>query len=197
MRIAGASQDVADSVRLCFMGRLIPETAILFDEQQIATRVDELGAEVAKDYNSLLLVGVLTGAFMLTTDLSRALFTHGMTDVEVDFMAVSSYKHTQVSSREPAILKDLKNPIKNRDVLLVEDIVDAGFSMAKLILMLNARGPASLKLLSLLSKSERREVEVKINYLGFDIPNKYVYGYGIDDGHEKSRILPYIGYKTT
>jgi len=179
------------------MVRVVPGTEVLFDENQIAQRVDQLGKEVAGDYDSLLLIGVLTGAFMVTTDLSKALFVHGMdpTQLEIDFIAVTSYDGKQVSSREPIITKDVKKPIRDKHVLLVEDIVDTGYSIRTLIAMLSAKEPVSLAVLSLLSKPERREVDVPIKYLGFSIPDKYVYGYGVDDGFEQYRSLPFIGYK--
>lgn len=179
------------------MTRSVPGTEVLFSERQIAGKIDQLGKRVASDYESILMIGVLTGAYAVTTNLAFALFKHGMspTAVEVDFMAVTSYAGKQTSSGEPKITKDTKNPIRGKQVLLVEDIVDTGYSIAELINMLKARGPASLAVLSLLSKPSRREVEVPIKYLGFEIPDVYVYGYGVDDGYENYRILPYIGYK--
>ena len=179
------------------MSRAIPGTEVLFSERQIARKIDQLGQRVANDYENLLVLGVLTGAYAVTTNLAFALFKHGMSpaNVEVDFMGVTSYDGKQTSSGEPRITKDVKNPIADKNVLLVEDIVDTGYSIAKLMAVLKARGAASLAVLSLLSKPERREVEVPITYLGFEIPDVYVYGYGIDDGYEKYRILPYIGYK--
>lgn len=179
------------------MTRLVSGTEILFSERQIAGKIDQLGRQVAQDYESVLVLGVLTGAYAVTTNLAFALFTHGMlpTNIEVDFMGVTSYEGRQTSSREPRITKDTKNAIKGKHVLLVEDIVDTGYSIAKLMAILEAREAASLAVLSLLSKPDRREVEVPIKYLGFAIPDVYVYGYGIDDGSENYRILPYIGYK--
>ncbi len=175
----------------------VPGTEILFDEQAIANKVSELGARVSQDYNSVLVLGVLTGAYALTTNLAFELFRQGMlpNSVEIDFMGVTSYEDQQTSSREPKITKDTKKPIKDKHVLLVEDIVDTGYSIRRLLAMLEARGAASLAVLSLLSKPARREVEVPIKYLGFEIDDIYVYGYGIDDGYENFRILPYIGYK--
>ncbi len=179
------------------MSRAIPGTEVLFSERQIARKIDQLGKRVASDYESLLLIGVLTGASAVTTNLAFALFKHGMspTNVEIDFMGITSYEDKQISSGEPRITKDVKNPIAGKNVLLVEDIVDTGYSIAMLMAILEARGAASLAVLSLLSKPDRREIEVPIKYLGFEIPNVYVYGYGIDDGYENYRILPYIGYK--
>lgn len=176
---------------------LVPGTEVLFNERQIAGKIDQLGKRVASDYESILMIGVLTGAYAVTTNLAFALFKHGMspTNVEVDFMGVTSYDGQQTSSGEPKITKDTKKSIKDKHVLLVEDIVDTGYSIKRLLAILEARGAASLAVLSLLSKPERREVEVPIKYLGFEIPDVYVYGYGVDDGFEKYRILPYIGYK--
>lgn len=177
------------------MGINLKETDVLFGEQQIAQRMDNLAEEIASDYESLLLVGILTGAYVVTSNLGFSLYKHKLLDVQVGFMGISSYDNDQQSSGEPKITLDLKKPIRGRNVLVVEDIVDTGYSMEKLLGILSVRGAASIEIFSLLSKPERRLVNVPIKYKGFDIPNKYVYGYGIDDGFEDFRTLPFIGYK--
>ncbi len=165
----------------------VPETKVLFTERKILKRVDELGAEVAQDYQSLVLVGILTGAYTFVADLSRSLARHGLLDVSVDFMGIHSYEKSQISSGEPKITKDLNHPIVDKHVLVGEDIIDTGYSLEKLMQILGARGAASLSIISLLSKSERRQINVPVKYTGFEIPNKYVYGYGIDDGYQQYR----------
>ncbi len=186
---------MVDSVR-CMCMRRAPGVEVLIDERQIANKLMELGREITSRYDSLLLLGVLTGAYPTTTNLAFALFEAGMhpDQVEVDFIGVSSHGSSQTSSREPLITKDTKKPIAGKNVLLTEDIVDSGYSIKTLLQMLNARGAASLAVFSLLSKPSRREVDVQIDYVGFKIPNKYVVGYGLDNGDEQYRILPYIGF---
>lgn len=184
--------------RLCEYGCMplsLSETEVLIPEADIAQRVDELADEVAHDYEALFLVGVLTGAHVLTADFERGLYRHGMLDVRVGFMGVRSYEDEQVSSGEPRITLDLEQSIADQDVLIVEDLADTGYSIELLLALLSARGPRSLSVLALLSKEEKRVVNVPIRYKGFDIPNVYVYGYGVDDGHQDFRILPFIGYK--
>lgn len=176
------------------MGHGIERIKILIPEKKIAKRVDELAEEVASDYQSLLLVGILRGAYVFVADLARALSKHGFNNLEVDFMGVESQNVKQESSKDPKITLDLKRPIRGVDVLLSEDIIDTGYSMETLLAILWARGPASLAVISLLSKEERREVVVPIKYKGFDVPNRYLVGYGLDDGNEKYRQLPDIGY---
>lgn len=174
------------------MGR----TEVLFTEEQIGTRVGELAAAVASDYEALTLVGILNGAFMLTADMARGLSRRGLSKLKVDFLRVESYRNSQVSSRAPKIMSDLKNPIEGENILVVEDIADTGYSLEQLLEFLATRGPASLEILAFLSKEGQREVNVPIKYKGFEIPNKYVFGFGIDDGFERFRQLPYIAYKT-
>ena len=163
---------------------------ILIDEDTLQTRIAELGAAVTEDYRGrdLLLVGVLKGAVFFMADLMRQI------DVpcEVDFMAISSYGAGVDSSGVVRILKDLDMSIEGRNVLVVEDIIDSGLTLSYLRRTLGARKPASLEICALLTKPERREVEVPVRYVGFEIPNRFVIGYGLDFA-ERYRNLPYIG----
>ena len=163
---------------------------ILITSEQIKERVTELAAEIKDDVDvdNLVLVGVLNGASFFTTDLAREF---NNPKVEIDFMSVSSYGNNIESSGEPVIHCDLKNSIMGKDVVIVEDIVDTGYSMAILLDILRARRPKSLRVCALLSKPDRREVDVPIDYIGFTIPNHWVEGYGLDT-HEKCRCLKNI-----
>jgi hypoxanthine phosphoribosyltransferase len=151
--------------------------------------VAELGAEVSADYvgRDLLLVGVLKGAVFFMADLMR----HLVVPCEVDFMAISSYGASTDSSGVVRILKDLDAPIEGRDVLIVEDIVDSGLTLSYLFRMLRARGPRSLEVCALLTKPARREIDLPIRYVGFEIPNRFAIGYGLDHA-ERFRNLPYV-----
>jgi len=164
---------------------------ILIPEEELQARVLELGQEISKDYKGkdLLLVCILRGGVMFLTDLMRALnVPHN-----IDFMAVSSYgTGTRQSSGQVRITLDLTASIEGRNVLLVEDIIDSGNTIASVLELLNARRPRSLRVCTLLNKAERREAEVPINYCGFVIPNKFVFGYGLDLD-EYYRNLPFIG----
>jgi hypoxanthine phosphoribosyltransferase len=162
---------------------------VLVDEDTLATRIAELGAEVSADYEGrdLLLVGVLKGAVFFMADFMR----HLTVPCEVDFMAISSYGASTDSSGVVRILKDLDINIEARDVLVVEDIIDSGLTLSYLIRNLEAREPASLEVCALLTKPERREIEVPVRYVGFEIPNRFVIGYGLDFG-ERYRNLPYV-----
>ncbi len=166
-----------------------PNLEPLFTAEQIQTRIGELGAEIARDYagRNPLLIGILKGAFIFLSDLVRA------TDLRlgVEFMAISSYGSSTRTSGEVRIVKDLGVPIEGRDILVVEDIVDTGLTLSYLLPNLHARGAQSVKLAALLDKSERREREVEIDYLGFKIPDAFVVGYGLDFA-ERYRNLPYI-----
>ena len=162
---------------------------ILIDEVTLAARVAELGAEVSEDYQGrdLLLIGVLKGAVFFMADLMRNLTI----PCEVDFMAISSYGASTDSSGVVRILKDLDVNIEGRDVLVVEDIIDSGLTLSYLMRNLGARKPASLDVVTLLTKPERREIEVPVRYVGFEIPNRFVIGYGLDFA-ERYRNLPYV-----
>lgn len=164
---------------------------ILIDEQQLKNRIQELGEEISRDYQdrSLALVCILRGGVMFLTDLMRALSVPHT----IDFMAVSSYgAGARASSGQVRITLDLQSSIEGRDVLLVEDIIDSGNTIASVLELLKARRPASLTVCTLLDKFERRETEVPIHYCGFRIPNKFVFGYGLDLD-EYYRNLPFIG----
>ena len=163
---------------------------ILITYEQIQERVKELASEIKEDIdvNNLVLIGVLNGASFFVTDLAKAFDNP---NVEIDFMSVSSYGEKTDSSGEPAIHCDLKNPIMDKDAVIVEDIVDTGYSMAILLDTLRARRPRSLSVCALLSKPDRREVDVPIDYVGFVIENHWVEGYGLDT-NEKCRCLKNI-----
>ncbi len=163
---------------------------ILIDEATLHARIAELGAAVSEDYRGrdLLLVGVLKGAIFFMADLMRRIDL----PCEVDFMAISSYGAGVDSSGVVRILKDLDVSIEGRNVLIVEDIVDSGLTLSYLIRNLEARHPASLDVCALLTKPERRENDVDCRYIGFEIPNRFVIGYGLDFA-ERYRNLPYIG----
>jgi hypoxanthine phosphoribosyltransferase len=166
-----------------------PNLAILFTEEQIRTRIKELGAELTRDYAGLnpLLIGVLKGACFFLTDLMRAIDTR----LGIEFMAISSYGSSTRTSGEVRIMKDLDVAIEGRHILVVEDIVDTGLTLSYLLANLASRGAASVKLAALLDKYERRQKEVKIDYLGFKIPDEFVVGYGLDFA-ERYRNLPFI-----
>jgi hypoxanthine phosphoribosyltransferase len=162
---------------------------ILVQADDLQRRVKELGAEITSDYadKDLLLVGVLKGAVFFLSDLMREI------DVpcEVDFMAVASYGDATDSSGVVRILKDLEAPIEGRHVLIVEDIVDSGLTLQYLMRNLKARGPESLEVCALLTKPARRKAEVGAKYIGFEIPDRFVIGYGLDHA-ERHRNLPYV-----
>jgi hypoxanthine phosphoribosyltransferase len=151
---------------------------MLLTEEQIAERIEQLAAQIGEDYagRDVLLVAVLKGAVMVVADLARAL----PMSVELDFMAVSSYGSGTKSSGVVRILKDLDGDIGGRDVLVVEDILDSGLTLTWLLRNLAARGPASLEVVALLRKPEALKVQVSPKYVGFDIPNEFVVGYGLD-----------------
>ncbi len=162
---------------------------ILIDEKTLQARIRELGEQISRDYQGKrpILVGVLKGAFMFMADLIR----HISIPHEIDFMATSSYGQATESSGVVRILKDLDTPISGRDVLIVEDIIDTGLTLDYLIRILKARNPASLRVCTLLDKRERRRIPIPLDYVGFEVPNKFVVGYGLDFG-EIYRNLPYI-----
>ncbi|WP_020669734.1 hypoxanthine phosphoribosyltransferase [Amycolatopsis nigrescens] len=168
--------------------------SVLITEQQINDKIAELAEQVAADYpgngseSDLLLVGVLKGAVMFMTDFARAL----PMPAQLEFMAVSSYGSATSSSGVVRILKDLDRDIAGRQVLIVEDIVDSGLTLSWLLKNLASRNPASLEVCSLLRKPEAVKVDVPVKYIGFDIPNEFVVGYGLDFA-ERYRDLPYIG----
>jgi len=162
---------------------------VLVSEEALTRRVAELGAEVSRDYQGrdLVLIGVLKGAVFFLSDLMR----HLDVPAEVDFMAVSSYGSATTSSGVVKILKDLDAVIDGRDVLIVEDIVDSGLTLRYLLDNLHRRSPRSLEVCALLVKPEARIVEVPVRYVGFEIPNAFVIGYGLDY-QERYRSLPFV-----
>jgi hypoxanthine phosphoribosyltransferase len=162
---------------------------ILVQADDLRHRIKELGREISRDYEGRdpLLVGVLKGAVFFLSDLMRELTV----PCEVDFMAVASYGSATQSSGVVRILKDLEAPVEGREVLIVEDIVDSGLTLQYLLRNLESREPRSLEVCALLTKPARREVELPIRYVGFEIPNKFAIGYGLDY-EERYRNLPYV-----
>jgi hypoxanthine phosphoribosyltransferase len=162
---------------------------ILIGEEELQARIAELGVEISKDYagRDLLLIGVLKGAVFFLADLMRELTV----PCEIDFMAISSYGAGTDSSGVVRILKDLDINISGRDVLVVEDIIDSGLTLSYLMRSLRARKPSTVEICALLTKPERREVDVPVRYTGFEIPNRFVIGYGLDFD-ERYRNLPYV-----
>ena len=172
-------------------GYASPSNQILIAREKLQTRVAELGRQIEQDYagKDLVMVCILKGGVMFLTDLMRAIrIPHA-----IDFMAVSSYG---IGARESTgvvrIIMDLERDIRGKHVLLVEDIIDSGRTLNYICEVLNARGPATLRICTLLNKYERREVEVPLDYVGFNIPNEFVFGYGLDID-ELYRNLPFIG----
>ena len=163
---------------------------VLLSEEQLKEKCAEMGAQITKDYagKNLLLVTVLKGAVVYMADLMRCIDL----PCAIDFMVVSSYGKGTKTSGEVQIIKDIEQPIDGRDLLIVEDILDSGVTLNYLMQVLNARGARSIRLCTLLSKPSRRKVDVSVDYLGFEIPDEFVVGYGLDYA-EKYRNLPYIG----
>jgi hypoxanthine phosphoribosyltransferase len=162
---------------------------VLIDQETLSSRVAELGAEVSADYDGrdLLLIGVLKGAVFFMADLMR----HITVPCEVDFMAISSYGDSTDTSGIVRILKDLDINIEGRDVLVVEDIIDSGLTLSYLMRNLESREPASLEICALMTKPSRRQIDVSVRYIGFEIPDRFVVGYGLDLA-ERYRNLPYV-----
>ena len=169
---------------------------ILITDAEIAARTNQLARVITdhfKGTEQLVVVGLLRGSFIFIADLVRRMAL----PVEVDFMTVSSYGNSTESSRQVRIIQDLETPIKNRDVLLVEDIVDTGHTLSQVTQILLTRAPKSLSVCTLLNKPSRREIDVEVDWVGFDIPDDFVIGYGIDYA-QQGRNLPHIGVvKTT
>ena len=164
---------------------------VLIDEATLQTRIAEMGGEISAFYDHRdppLLVGVLKGAVFFMSDLMR----HLTVPCEVDFMAISSYGAATDSSGVVRILKDLDINIEGRHVLVVEDIIDSGLTLSYLIRNLESREPATLEVAALLTKPGRREIDVPVRWVGFEIPNRFVIGYGLDFA-ERYRNLPYVG----
>ena len=161
---------------------------VLIEPDRLERRVAELGAEISRDYeDGVLLIGILKGAVLFLADLMRSMSV----SCEIDFMAVSSYGSATDSSGVVRILKDLESSIEGRDVLIVEDIIDSGLTLHYLIRSLRARRPRSLEVCALLDKRERRRVDLPIRYVGFEIPDRFVVGYGLDY-QQRFRNLGYV-----
>lgn len=163
----------------------------MISAKSIAARIEELAHEIEREFSDtdkLVVVGLLRGSFVFIADIVRELDL----PVEVDFLEASSYGDKMESSREVRILKDLRGAIEGRDVLVVEDIVDTGHTLSHVTHLLQSRNPARLKSCALLDKPERREVDFKSDWTGFEIPDEFVVGYGIDFA-QRNRNLPYIG----
>jgi len=167
-----------------------PNFEVLYNREQIQTRIQEIGARITGEYagKELVLVSVLKGSCIFLADLMRSIDLN----LTIDFMAVSSYKDGTKSTGDVEILKDLSNPIRGKHVIVVEDIVDTGLTLSRLLEILDSRGAASIKLASFLDKPEPRiKTELKIDYTGFVVPNKFVVGYGLDAAG-RYRNLPFI-----
>ncbi len=164
---------------------------VLIDEKTLKKKVRQLGEKITKDYKDRIpiLVAILKGSFIFVADICRVI----KVPVVFDFMAVSSYGNARVSSGIVRITKDLDTNIEGRDIIIIEDIIDSGRTLNYLIKNLEARNPRSIEICALLDKDVPRKTANNIKYKGFDIPNKYVIGYGLDVG-ERYRNLPYIGY---
>lgn len=164
---------------------------IMHKAEAIAARVKEIGEEITKEYQDkdLVLIGVLKGSCIFMADLMRAIDL----PMEIDFMAVASYKDGTVSTGDIEILKDLMKPIRDKDVIIIEDIIDTGLTLDRLVNILGTRGASSIKIATLLDKPEPRiKTDLKVDYCGFTIPNKFVVGYGLDVAG-RFRNLPFIG----
>ena len=165
---------------------------ILISESEIKARISHLAKEISETFKTsdqLVVIGLLRGSFIFIADLVRRLNL----PVEVDFITVSSYGNEMESSRQVRIIKDLETSIKNRDVLVVEDIIDTGHTLAQVLQIMQTRKPKSLSVCTLLNKPSRREIEVTVRWTGFDIPDEFVIGYGIDYA-QQGRNLPHIGF---
>lgn len=162
---------------------------VLLSEEVIDSKVKELGKKISEDYKDkdLIMVGILKGAVIFMSDLARSVSI----PVTLDFMAVSSYGKSSTSTGEVRIIKDLDFSVENKDILIIEDIIDSGYTLAYLTDNLRKRGARSVKVCTLLDKPERRKVDVKVDYLGFAIPDEFVVGYGLDYA-EIGRNLPYV-----
>ena len=164
---------------------------ILIGAEELQAKVAELGRQISEDYQGrdLLLICLLRGAVVFLSDLIRAIDI----PLEIDFMAISSYGSSTESSGVVRLVMDLRSTITDRNVLVVEDIVDSGRTLAYILDNLRTRRPADIKVCALLSKPSRREVQVKLDYLGFEIPNRFIVGYGLDYA-ERYRNLPFLGF---
>lgn len=163
---------------------------VLVSEEQLKARIAELGAQISKDYEgkNLVLVSILKGSVVFMADLMRAISI----PCSIDFMVVSSYGSSTVTSGLVKIIKDLDGDLSGKDVLIVEDILDTGVTLSNLVPMLKLRNPSSVKICTILDKPSRRKADIQPDYEGFEVPDKFVVGYGLDYD-EKYRNLPYVG----
>ena len=165
---------------------------VMISEQEIQQRIKEMAVEIDQQYaksdKDLVLIGLLRGSFIFMADLCRAIHKAH----ELDFMTVSSYGSGTASSRDVKILKDLDGQINGKDVLVVEDIIDSGNTLSKVIEILETRNPNSITLCTLVSKPSRREVDINVRYIGFEVEDKFIVGYGLDYD-QKYRHLPFVG----
>ncbi len=163
---------------------------ILISEEELHSKVQELAAQITKDYQNknVLIISVLKGAFVFAADLMRSIEL----DTSIDFMVVSSYADSHITSQKINVIKDTKKDLSGYDVLIAEDILDSGFTLKHITELLKSRGAESVKICTLLNKPARRRVEIDVDYVGFDVPDEFVVGYGLDFA-EKYRNLPYIG----
>ncbi len=163
---------------------------VMISEEEVQKRIEELADQISKDYEgkSVHLICILKGSVFFSCDLAKRISV----PVTIDFMSVSSYGNELVSSGRVRIVKDLDESIQDKDVLIVEDIIDSGRTLAYLVELLSARSPRSLNICTLLDKPERRVTDVKVKYVGFEIPDEFVVGYGLDY-QQNLRNLPYIG----
>ncbi|MCK5780730.1 MAG: hypoxanthine phosphoribosyltransferase [Psychrilyobacter sp.] len=165
---------------------------VMITKEEIAEKVSELGARINekyKDSKELVLIALLRGSVIFMADLAREL---KLKNIRLDFMTVSSYGSSMTSSRDVKIKKDIEDSIRDKDVIIVEDLIDTGFTLSKVVEILKIRKPKSLSICTLLDKPARREADVKVEFSGFTIPDEFIVGYGIDYA-EKHRELPYIG----
>ncbi|MEK7830312.1 MAG: hypoxanthine phosphoribosyltransferase [Acidobacteriota bacterium] len=167
-----------------------PNLSVLIPTDKLQERIRQMGTQIAKDYAGRRpeLICVLKGAMVFLSDLMRSIDLN----LTIDYIAVSSYGKEKTSSGEVRIVKDLDEPLQGRDIILVEDILDTGLTLNYLVNSFKARGATSIKIATLLNKPERRKVDVHADYIGFDIPDEFVVGYGLDYA-ERYRNLPYIG----
>ena len=163
----------------------------LIDEETLQNRVEEIANQIMEDYKGkeLIFICILKGSIFFTVDLARKV----KNPIQLEFMKISSYGGNTISSGEITVHLDIKNTIAGKDVIVIEDIIDTGRTLLSVLNYLKGKNPNTLRLCALLDKKERREVEVKVDYVGFEIPNEFVIGYGLDFD-EKGRTLPYVGY---
>ncbi|HSH35284.1 hypoxanthine phosphoribosyltransferase [Schnuerera sp.] len=162
---------------------------ILFDSDKISERVNELGEEISKDYDGkdIVVISLLRGSFVFAADLVRAI----KVPVNIDFMTTSSYEHDEVSSGLVDIITDIRTKIENKDVLIVDDIIDSGYTMSKVVEFIYKKKPKSIKVCVMLDKPSRRKVDISPDYVGFSIPDVFIVGYGLNYG-DYYRNIPYI-----